>query len=425
MHSLSRVLIMICIALLSTSCHSAPKDQQLVQADLPRVESPIVSDEQEAALRDGNNAFAFDLFHIIDLEKVGNLVYSPYSVWMAFSMVYAGALGETEVQMGDVFHFLSQNSQHVTLNAIDQELQALSTLNAAEEKGTPFQLGLADAVWSQEGFAIKQPYLDLLATQYGAGLRVLDFQSSKETAREAINAWVDEKTEGRIKEIAGPGSISADTRLVLTNAIYFKAGWAYKFDQKETADGKFTLIDGKQVTTPIMHLRAPLDHVENEEYQAVRLPYVFQRVEMWIILPAEGRFKAVQDKLGSDLMNNIKQEVGMDDVTLTLPSFDFASELALNILLTQMGLTQAFCPAGDYGGIVEDGGLCIDQAVHKATITVDEEGTEATAATMVAMPVSIMEEIKLTVNRPFIFAIVAQESGLILFLGQVLDPTVH
>jgi serpin B len=187
----------------------------------------------------------------------------------------------------------------------------------------------------------------------------------------------------------------------------------------------FTLLDGRQVTAPQMHLRAPLDYVDKDGYQAVRLPYVSQKVDMWIILPSEGHFKAVQDDLGSELMNDIQHHVRMEDVTLTLPSFDFESELPLNSLLAQLGLTEAFCPAGDYGGIVEDGGLCIDQAVHKATITVDEEGTEATAATMVAMPASIMEEVELTVDEPFIFVIMARESGLILFLGQVLDPTIH
>jgi serpin B len=425
MHSLSRITIIVCVTLLLAGCGSVPEDKQLVQADLLRVEVPIVSEEQEAQLWDGNNSFAFDFYHKINQEITDNLIYSPYSIWLAFSMVYGGAQGETESQMADVFHFLSQESQHVTINAIDQGLQAYKTLETTGDEGTPFKLGLANAVWSQQGYTLKQPYLDLLATQYGAGVRVLDFMNSAEAAREAINAWVDEKTDGRIKEIAAPGSISAGTRLVLTNAILFKAGWAYKFDQQATADGLFTLIDGKQVTTPQMHLRAPLDYVEKVDYRAVRLPYVSQKVEMWIILPAEGRFKAIQDELGPDLMNDIQQQVGMKDVTLTLPSFDFESELPLNLLLAQLGLTAAFCPEGDYSGIAEGGGLCIDQAVHKATITVDEEGTEATAATMVAMPASIMEEIELTVDRPFIFTIVAQESGLILFLGQVLDPTIH
>ena len=314
----------------------------------------------------------------------------------------------------------------MTLNAIDQRMQAYSTLQPTEtEDGTPFQLGLANAVWGQQGYAFNQPYLDLLATQYGAGIHVLDFEKSAEVAREAINAWVAEKTDGRIEEIAAPGSISTDTRLVLANAILFKAGWAYKFDQQATRDGVFKLLDGKQVTIPLMHLRAPLDHVEKEDYQAVRLPYIYQKVEMWIILPAEGRFKAVQDELGLNLINEIQQKAGMDDVILTFPSFEFESELPLNGLLGQMGLTEVFCPAGDYSGIAEGEGLCIDQAVHKATITVDEEGTEATAATLVMMPASIMEEIKITVDRPFIYAIMDRESGLILFLGQVLDPSIH
>jgi serpin B len=425
MGNLSQITFMLCVALLLAGCRSAPEDRQLIRADLRRVESPIVSEEQEAQLRDGNNSFAFDLYHYINQEKTDNLIYSPYSIWQAFSMVYAGAQGETESQMAGVFHFLSQESQHVTLNAIDQRLQAFGTPQADEDEGTPFRLGLANAVWGQQGYTFNQSYLDLLALQYGAGLRVLDFQTSPEVAREAINAWVDENTDGRIKEIAAPGSISADTRFVLTNAILFKAGWAYKFDQQATADGLFTLLDGNQVSTPLMHLRAPLDYVEQTDYQAVRLPYVNQNVEMWVILPTEGRFNAVQDGLDSDLMNDIQQQAGMDDVTLVLPSFDIESELILNNLLAQMGLTQVFCPAGNYSGIAEGGGLCIDQAVHMATITVDEEGTEATAATLIAMPVSIMQEVELVVDRPFIFAIVARDSGLILFLGQVLDPTVH
>jgi len=411
--------------LLLAGCHPVPKDRLLVQADLPRVESPTVSGEQEALLQNGNNSFAFDLYHSINLQKTDNLIYSPYSIWMAFSMIYAGARGETENQMAGVFHFLGQESQHVTLNAIDQLLQAFGTVKETEEEGTPFQLRLANAVWSQQGYSFNQAYLDLLAMQYGAGLRILDFQSSVEVAREAINAWVNEQTDGRIKEIAEPGSISPDTRLVLTNAIIFKAGWAYKFNREATADDLFTLIDGKQVATRQMHVRAPLDIIETEDYQAARLPYAYQNVEMWIILPAERRFTAVQDELDSDLMNAIRQQAGMNDVTLTMPSFDFETELSLDELLVQQSLSDAFCPAGDYSGITEGGGLCIGRAVHKATITVDEEGTEAAAATLIAMPVSTMKEIEITVDRPFIFVIMARDSGLILFLGQVLNPTVH
>jgi serpin B len=385
----------------------------------------VVSEAQEGQLRDGNNSFAFDLFQDLNQENTGNLIYSPYSIWLAFSMIYAGAQGDTESQLADVFHFLDQESQHVTLNAIDQRLQALTALQAAENDGTPFQLEVSNAVWSQEGYAINPSYLNLLATQYGAGLGMLDFQKSADSAREAINAWVDKRTNGRIKEIAVPGSISEDTRLVLTNAILFKASWAYKFDGQATVAGSFNLIDGTQVTTPFMHLKAALDTFESEDYRAVRLPYVNYKAEMWIILPDEGRFETVQDELGSELIQAIQGQAQMGDVTLTLPKFDFESDIPLNEPLTSMGLTEAFCPAGDFRGIAEDGGLCIGQAVHKANITVDEQGTEATAATMAAMPVSIMQEIELKVDRPFLFAILDRDSGLILFLGQVLDPTMH
>lgn len=409
--------------LLLASCGSARDSKNIIRSDLPRVESPAVSEAQETQLRDGNNNFAFDLYQHLNQEKTANLIYSPYSLWLAFSMLYAGAQGETENQLADVFHFLSQQSQHVALNALDQRIQAWSTLKEAENEGTPFQLRVANAVWGQQGYTYNQPYIDLLATQYGAGLRLLDFQKSAEKARQVINAWVDEKTDGRIKEIAAPGSISGDTRLVLTNAILFKAGWVHKFDKQATEDGTFTLLDGTQVTTPLMHQRAALDYVENEDYQAIRLYYASYNAEMWIILPGEGRFKAVQDGLSSNLISALQQQAGMADVTLSIPSFKFETDLALNQLLEQMGLSEAFCPAGNYSGIAEDAGLCIGQAVHKATISLDEEGTEATAATMVEVPVSIMQEIELTVDRPFIFAIVGHDSGLILFLGQVLDPT--
>jgi serpin B len=430
----TRIIITFSLILVLAGCQSASVGGKLVQADLPRIQAPAVSENQLATLSEGHNTFAFDLYHTLTSDNKANLIYSPFSIWLAFSMVYAGAQGETEGQMADVFHFLDQDSQHVTLNALDQRLQSTEESKKTEEEGTPFQLKLANAVWSQEGYAFKQAYLDLLASQYGAGMRVVDFQRSAQAARQAINDWVDKNTDGKIKEIAGPGSVTPDTRLVLTNAILFKAGWLNKFDQASTADGPFTLLDGGQVTTPLMHGGGPLDYLKKEDYEAVRLPYVSyaadglpwvgDQTEMWVILPAVGRFKAVQGELGPSMMSEI-QQAGMAHVTLTMPSYEFESELSLIDLLIQMGLTQAFCPEGDYGGISEGGGLCIGQAVHKATIKVDEQGTEATAATLVAMPVSIMQEINMKVDRPFIFVIVDRESGIILFLGQVLNPAIH
>jgi serpin B len=412
---------LFCLALLSAGCHPNTARVQLVQASLPRVESPVVSEEQAAQIVEGNNAFAFELYHAIMAGVSENLIYSPYSIWLAFSMLYAGAQGETEAQMAKALHFLPQETQHPALNAVDQRLRALGEAKASEEEGAPFRLSQANAVWGQQGYSFRQPFLETLAAQYGAGLRTVDFQASPESAREAINTWVAEETAGRIEEIAPPGSLDSTTRLVLANAIYFKAGWAYRFDPADTADGPFILLDGSQITVLQMHLQIRLDYTQGEGYQAVRLPYVDDTVDMWIILPALGRFESIQGQLSAGWLEQVRKQAAAWEVILTLPRFAFESGLPLTARLKEMGLANAFCPAQDFSGILEGGGLCIDDALHRATITVDEEGTEAAAATIAEILVSKVEEVEMTVDRPFMFAIVTREAGLILFLGRVIQ----
>ena len=414
--------IVLCLAVLLAGCHPAGSSGQLVKSDLPRVVSPDVTGAQVGQLVSGNNAFAFDLYHTIPASETGNLVFSPYSIWLAFSMLFAGAQGETESQLAQVLHFLAQEDQHTVLNAVDQRLQALGEARSDEEEGGPFQLSLSNALWGQQGYPFMQPYLDILAQQYAAGLRLVDFQRSPEAARQAINAWVAKETKGRIEEIAPHGSIDSSTRLVLANAIYFKAGWAYSFGSEATANGRFTLLDGSPVTVPQMHLQIRLDYLQGEDFQAVRLPYVDHTVDMWVILPAEGQFETLQSQLSSAWLEDVRYQAGAWDVILTLPRFDFESDLSLPELMQSMGLTAAFCPGQDFGGMAEGGGLCIGNALHRATITVDEQGTEAAAATIAMIEVSKVEEVEMTVDRPFLFAILVRDTGLILFLGQVLDP---
>ena len=414
--------IVLCLMVLLAGCHSAGSKGQLLQSNLPRVVSPDVTDAQVGQLVSGNNAFAFDFYHAIPASETDNLIFSPYSIWLAFSMLYAGAQGETETQMSQVLHFLAQENQHTALNAVDQHLQALGEAGSDEDEGGPFQLSLANALWGQQGYPFMHPYLDLLAEQYGAGLRLVDFQASPEASRQAINAWVTKETQGKIEEIAPPGSIDFTTRLILANAIYFKAGWTYSFDPDATSDGRFTLLDGSQVTVPQMHLQIRLAYLQGEGFQAVRLPYVDHTVDMWVILPAEGQFEAVQSQLSSAWLEDVRNQAGAREVILTLPRFDFESDLSLSELLQQMGLTAAFCPGQDFGVMAEGGGLCIGNALHRATITVDEQGTEAAAATIAMIEMSLVEEVEMTIDRPFLFAILVRDTGLILFLGQVIDP---
>jgi serpin B len=352
----------------------------------------------------------------------GNLIYSPYSISLAFSMLYAGAQGEAEAEMAQVFHFLPQEAQHPAFNVVDWRLQSLEKARQSEAGGASFQLNLANAVWGQQGYPFREPYLDTLAAQYGAGLRAVDFQGGPEKAREAINAWVAQETQERIKEIAPPGSVSANTRLILANAIYFKAGWDYPFKESATANGAFTLLDGSQVIVPLMHQETRLAYAEGESYQAVQLPYSGQVVDMWVILPAESRFEDVQGRLGVDLIEAVQRNAEARRVILTLPLFGFETSLELHDLFKETGMAHVFCPALDFEGMAEGGGLCVDTALHRATITINEEGTEAAAATMVAVPVEQVQDVEMAVNRPFLFVIVARETGAILFMGRVLDP---
>jgi len=420
---LSLLFVLLLAALPAIACGPAMPMGQLVQADVPRVESPDVSDAQVAQFVVGNQAFAFDLYRILAGGEDGNLIYSPYSISLAFSMLYAGAHGEAEAEMAQVFHFLPQETQHPAFNVVDQRLQSLGKARQTEAGGASMQLNLANAVWGQRGYPFREPYLDTLAAQYGAGLRAVDFQGAPEVAREAINTWVAHETEDRIQEIAPPGSVSANTRLVLANAIYFKAGWDYPFQESATADGAFTLLDGNQVMVPLMHQETRLVYAEGEGYQAVQLPYSGQVADMWVILPAEGRFEDVQGRLGADWIAAVQRDAEARRVILSLPRFGFEALLELHDLFVEMGMTHVFCPALDFEGMAEGGGLCVDYALHRATITVDERGTEAAAATMVAVPVEQVQDVEMAVDRPFLFAIVARETGAILFLGRVLDPT--
>jgi serpin B len=419
---LSLLFVLLLAALLAMACHRAMPMGQVVQADVLRIESPDVSDAQVAQLVAGNQVFAFDLYRALAAGEDGNLIYSPYSISLAFSMLYAGAWGEAEAEMTRVFHFLPQETQHPAFNVVDQRLQSLGKARQSEAGGASFQLNLANAVWGQQGYPFREPYLETLAAQYGAGLCAVDFQGAPEKAREAINAWVAKETEERIKEIAPTGSVSANTRLILANAIYFKAGWEYPFQESATADGPFTLLNGSQVTVPLMHQETRLEYAEGEGYQAVWLPYGGQAAGMWVILPVKGRFEDVQGRLGVDLIEAVRRDAEARRVILTLPRFGFETSLRLHDLFKEMGMAHVFCPALDFEGIAEGGGLCVGYALHRATITVDEEGTEAAAATMVAVPVEQVQDVEMTVDRPFILVIVARETGAILFVGRVLNP---
>lgn len=408
----------------SVSTQEAILDGQLVKADSPRLESPQVSNQALQALVQGDTAFAFDLYQRVTQESEDNLIYSPYSISLAFSMLYAGARGETEAQMMQALHYLSQDEQHLTFNALDQRISGLGGKPSGEIEGEPFELNVANALWGQEDFPFEPPYLDLLAQHYGAGLRIVNFARDPETARQMINRWVADETRDRIENIMPPGVIDSSTRLVLANAIYFNASWLFPFDQSATREMPFTLLDGSPVDVAMMHLNtARVPYLQGEGYQAVWLPYAGQQVDMLVILPGEGQFETVQAGLTADFLDQLRSQAELHDVTLSMPKFDFESDLNLPDHLSAMGMTDAFILGqADFSGIAAGRELFVSAALHKGSITVDELGTEAAAATVIAMAESAMPRADLAIDRPFIFAILERDTGTLLFLGRVLNP---
>jgi len=411
------------IALLTlVGCGGDAQVAQVAQSETLRVTSPDVAEPDLAELVAGNSAFAFDLYQAVRGNE-GNILYSPYSISLALAMTYSGARGETKQQMADTLSFtLPDDRLHPAFNALDLELAGRGRAPQIGESSR-FQLNIANAIWGQEGYAFLPEFLDVLAQNYGAGLRLLDFVNAPEESRLAINDWVSDQTEGKIPDLMPQGVIDELTRLVLTNAIYFNAGWAFPFETQDTEEGTFYLLDGDEVTVPMMKQSHEFGYAEGEGYQAVSLPYGASGVSMVLLVPPAGQFEAFESSLNAERVDAIVNGLERWRVILSMPKFDFESSFDLGETLATMGMPDAFSETADFSGMTGSPELWISAVVHKAFISVDEEGTEAAAATGVAMPASAPEgPVELTVDRPFVFLIRDSRTGAVLFVGRVVDP---
>jgi serpin B len=389
--------------------------------------SGLEAGSDEALLVEGNSAFAFDLYQALKGQE-GNLFFSPYSISLALAMTYAGARNETAQQMADTLHFLlEQDKLHPTFEWLAAELASRGE-EAAGKDGEGFRLNIINAIWGQKDYEFLSEFLNVLAESYGAGLRTLDFIAEPEESRVTINDWVSNQTEGRIEDLIPPGMIDTLTRLVLTNAIYFNAAWENPFDEDRTADGPFYLIDGGQVTVPMMKQTNFFGYAKGNGYQTVELPYDGDELSMVILLPASGKFRAFEEGLKSGQVGAAIKHLQSMMVTLTMPQFDFDSAFELKDTLSAMGMGDAFSPGdADFSGMTGNRTLYISAVVHKAFVSVDEAGTEAGAATAVIIPAgssgSEPPPVEVTIDRPFIFLIRDIETGAILFVGRVLNPS--
>ena len=422
----------------AVGCGTQPVESEELRSTKERA-APSASDAALEELARGNSAFAFDLYSELASEE-GNLFFSPYSISLALAMTYAGARGETERQMAEVLHFPPQDVVHDAFNALDLELASRSEIEEGESEGEVFELSIANAVWGQSGYEFLQLFLDTLAESYGAGVKAIDFKASPENARKTINDWVEERTEDRIKDLIPPDIITELTRMVLANAIYFNAKWRYPFDEGKTKRAPFFLLDGSTRDVPMMSYRRDLTYSKGEGYQAVRLPY-YGGMSMIVIVPDKGRFREFEGSLGVEsqeqFMSDLMGRFSRYDVTLKMPKFELESEFKLSDSLETMGMLNAFDDhpiesKADFSGM--DGRACIggdrpclyiDEVVHKAFVSVDEEGTEAAAATAVSMSLLLSgpaHAVELTIDRPFIFLIRDWGTETILFMGRVEDP---
>lgn len=409
------LMLVLSLSLLSACTPSASRPTPTVPTALP------ASVEELANLVRGNSAFGFDLYQALKAETDGNLLCSPHSLSLALAMIYAGARGETERQMSDTLRFiLPQERLHPAFHALDQELGKRGT---GSSDGQGFRLIVANSLWGQEDVQFLPEFLDLLAVNYGADMRRVDFREEK--ARKTINDWVSKQTEGKIPELVPPGTLDAATRLVLTNAVYFNADWARQFDPRATRDGVFHLLDGGLVAVPMMHHVGSLAYMEGPDYQAIELPYDGYKFAMVILLPVEGQFEAFEGSLDANRAEAVLEGLAERDVSLSVPRFEFEAGFDLGTPLAAMGMPLAFTLQADFSGMTPGSELLISDVIHRATISVGEVGTEAAAATAGVMPPSAIpaDLVTVTLDRPFLFLILNLQTGSVLFLGRVVNPS--
>lgn len=373
------------------------------------------------ALVAGNTAFALDLYARLKSAD-GNLFFSPNSISTCLAMTYAGARGSTATQMARTLHFdTNQNQLAASFGELQRQLSKV-------EKKKGLELNVANGLWAQKDHPFLPGFLDEATQTYQANLVQLDFRIQAEPAREAINDWVSKKTRGKITDLLQLGVVNQATRLVLVNAIYFKGQWTRQFKQRDTANAPFSVTAQRKVQAPLMNLTAEFKYAEVEGLQLLELPYVGDDLSMVVLLPrATDGLASLEGLLNGPTLDRWLAQARNQKVNVFLPKFKLTAQFSLAQTLVGMGMTEAFSPSADFSGMDGARDLCLSAVVHKAFVDVNEEGTEAAAATGTVMrSMAVFRPLPIPVFRadhPFLFLIRDTHSGSILFLGRVVDPS--
>jgi serpin B len=401
---MKRIVVLFCLFLgLTMPTFSAAPSDQAPPADVRTVV-------------EGNNAFALDLYARLR-EKEGNLFYSPYSISTALAMTYAGARGETAKQMAGVLHF-SLDSER--LHPAFAEL-----IRSCNGHGLPrdVQLNVAQSLWGDATMVVNRDFQDLLRANYGARLRLVDFEKQSEAARRQINRWVENRTNDRIKELLHSDDIDPMTRMVLVNAIYFKAAWQKPFKKEATEKDVEFHAAGKKVKVAMMHQTDTFNYTEGEDFQAVELPYEGGDVSMVVLLPrAKDGLAKLEQSLTPAKLDGWLAKPAPRVVKVALPRFRVEARFQLGDRLKAMGMSLAFSPGADFSGISSSEKLMISKVIHQAFVDVNEEETEAAAATAVVFTRGGGPK-EFRADHPFLFLVRDRQTGTILFLGRVTDPS--
>ena len=425
MVGMSLLLLCSCIPA-KISLNPGISSQVLAKSALLRDTKPHVPEADLAAVVAGNTKFALKVFPLLDTSPNNNTFFSPYSVTQAFSLLAPGARGTTLSGIRQsLFFTLPQQRINPALNRLD-------LLIAGKTSGKFLQNGLqtpklhsANAVWIQQGFPILPSYLDTIAVNYGAGLHLVDFFDATETSRKTINAWAEEQTDHRIQNLIPPNGVSPSTRIILTNAVWFKASWASQFQRSTSANMIFNNRDGSTPLVPYMRQRYSLPYARINGSQAVDIAYAGNRMSMLVIMPMPGKFDPFLATLTPDVLADITKQLTNRVMDFAMPTFSFTRASKIEQILVHLGMIDAVVPArADFSGIDGNHNLFIEDVFHQAFISSNEEGTESVAATAIVMQdagKSRSPDMTLTIDRPFIFLIRDRETGLILFLGKVVS----
>jgi serpin B len=393
-----------------------------------RAERPDDGKADRTAAVQGNSQFALDLYAQLRGQD-GNLFFSPYSISTALAMTRAGAKGDTAAQMDKTLHFtLGQDILHAAFGALAKEVNGDAAQPSDKKRG--YQLSTANALWGQKGYPFKPDFLKLTKDNYGAGLNNVDFIGATEQARQTINSWVEKQTQDKIKDLIPPDGLTVDTRLVLTNAIYFKGDWASQFKKDATKNEPFHVAADKKIDAPLMHQTGDYGYLDGGTFQALEMPYAGKDLSMVVLLPKKvDGLPDLEKDLTADKLAGWIGKIHTQEVIVTLPKFKTTQQMSMTEVLSKMGMPIAFMPGrADFSGIADaKEPLFISDVFHKAFIDVNEEGTEAAAATAVAIATESARVEPPTpefrADHPFVFLIRDKRSNSILFFGRMADPT--